>query len=97
MKKDLPKWELQFKEKTIETDGHFGHNCEFEFRRAFKKLFKMNVNFSLNDYYSITIDLSETEPVRINEILLFVLTKLPGTSLCSYNKKKKFLYLEWHN
>lgn len=97
MKKIKEKWEEDFEKVTYNMDGEFGHNCEFKFKRSFKQLHEMGVNFQFEDYYSINVCLNDMTEFKKIELLIFLLTKFPGTSISSFNKKKNSLYMEWHN
>ena len=84
----------QFKEATKCMDGEFGHNCEFNFLPQFKKLAKLT-SIKINDY-TIIVDLPN-DPIKLSEVLLFIVTKLPGCSIVRAYPKKDKLMLEWHN
>lgn len=86
----------QFKDATKCMDGEFGHNCEFNFLPQLKKLAKLTT-IKITNYYSIIVDLPK-DPKDLSEVLLFILTKLPGCSTVrTYSNKKDKLMLEWHN
>jgi hypothetical protein len=51
----------------------------------------MGIDFELEDY-TIKIKLPENS----TDLLVFILTKLPGPSRGYLNKKKDVLTLEWH-
>lgn len=117
--KKLLTWQEQYKIAVCKRDPmyenepynglEFGHNCEFDFYSAFKKLAKLTP-IEIVDYFTIKVLIPDDEianmwrlgigkeafePDDPAKILLFILTKLPGCSAVKYNKNKK-LTLEWH-
>jgi len=96
MKKIKEKWEEDFEKVTHNMGGKFGHNCEFKFKRIFKQLHKMGVSFQLKDYYSLTINFNDMVESKKIELLIYLITKFPGTSISSFDKKNNTLYMEWH-
>jgi len=90
-------WLEQYKEKTICTDGEFGHNCEFNFLPKFKKLSNMGVDLKIEDYYTLKIKFMPDTMIAKEVVFLFVLTELPGCSQVKWSVAKQTLTLEWHN
>lgn len=96
---DYKKYTSCIDEEWKEDDNFgFGHNCEFDFLPIFKKLDKMGVVIDIKSDYEIDLYLPEpNDDTNDREnILIYILTKLPGSSNASYNKKKNKLNLEWH-
>ena len=84
-------WLEKYKKETECVDGEFGHNCEFGFLKAFKKLDKLvDGKIDLEDYYTAKIILPK-DPV---DTLIFIMCTFPGCSRCVLNKNE--LKLEWH-
>lgn len=54
MKKEYT-WLSDYKRETECMDGEFGHNCEFDFLPAFKKIDKLGGIIKVVDYYTIKI------------------------------------------
>lgn len=93
----------EFNQKTISNGLKFGHNCEFDFKPRFKELAKFGANIKVINYHNIWLWYNlETS----NQVLLFIITKLPGTSSAWIRKLQcdsasgkvsiNYLDLEWH-
>lgn len=98
MKKEYT-WLSDYKRETECHDGHFGHNCEFDFLPAFKKIDKLGGIIKVVDYYTIKIQLDFMNSGTVKnsiDVLLYCLAELPGITMGSFDKKKNILTLEWH-
>lgn len=89
--KNKSTWIEQYKIVLAENENHFGHNTEFDFLPAFKKIEKLGgqINISYDDEIKIKL------PENPEALLIHILTNLPGASNSKFDKKKKELFLEW--
>lgn len=86
-----------FKEATKDTNGEFGHNCEFNFLHHFKKLEKMGATIKIKSYDEIDLSLPvDDDTEAFDDMLIYILTKLPGCSSALYNRRQCRLSLNWH-
>lgn len=86
-------WIDEFKKIENET-GHFGHNTEFDFLPAFKKIEKFGgkiISFEEGGGIKIVLPKKSSE-----QLLIHLLTNLPGHTNSKFNKKNNELFLEWH-